>query len=180
MSNTPTALARTKSERAVEVVLREYDSDSMPTSKNLRLPQLLEDNTKATCFLSIGSSDRWWVFNSGRNVLSRNRENYFDRLHRQARERSCRNSRSRTRSRARCSCAPGSHYAVSALRSSFMTLGLEGCCLRVGCFWRRCCCFGRGGGGGWLVNTMDSVLECCVLWFQLCSLLLIVLPMSPK
>ena len=65
MSNTATALAQT--EHAVEVVLREYASDSIPISKKLRILQLLEGNTKAACFLSMAKElrGRCWIFNSG-------------------------------------------------------------------------------------------------------------------
>ena len=79
MSNTAIALAQTKTERAVEV-LREYVS--MPISKKVRIMQLLEDGTKATCFLGMSNSelrDRWVDFNSGRKLLSRSREVYYYR-----------------------------------------------------------------------------------------------------
>ena len=60
MSNTATALAYSNTLRAVEVV-REYD-DTYSVSKKLRLLRLLEDNTKATCFLTLGRGklrDKW-------------------------------------------------------------------------------------------------------------------------
>ena len=60
LSKTATALAYSNTQPSVKVV-REYD-DTYPVSKKLRLLRLLEDNTKATCFLTLGQGklrDKW-------------------------------------------------------------------------------------------------------------------------
>jgi len=67
VGNRATALSgQDKSERAVEVVLEEYET--LPLPKKLRLLQLLENNMKATHFLRMGPGelrDSWVDFQLG-------------------------------------------------------------------------------------------------------------------
>ena len=70
LNKAATALAYSNTQRAVEVV-REYD-DTYSVSKKLRLLRLLEDNTKATCFLKLGQGnfrDKWVDYQSGDEEL---------------------------------------------------------------------------------------------------------------
>jgi len=70
-TRTTAMLTESKTERAIEVFLKEYDVDRMPSAKRQRVLQLFEDSVKATCFLSLKPGvlrDEWINYQTGNTV----------------------------------------------------------------------------------------------------------------